>query len=60
MTRRTHKSNNNAIINPIPPMILDLHLTINMSADYFFVHGMVFLHNIPKGYMFRTIEHEVQ
>ena len=41
----------------IPTTIKELHQKIHLSADYFFVQGMEFLHSISRGYTFRTIEH---
>ena len=36
--------------------IKDLHLNINLSAEYFVVQGIAFLHSISEGYGFRTVE----
>ena len=40
----------------IPETIKDLHPTINLLADYFFIQGIAFLHTISRGYKFRTVE----
>ena len=40
----------------IPDTIKDLHLTINLSADYFFIQRIAFLHTMSRGYNFRTME----
>ena len=41
----------------IPNTIKILHPRVNLSADFFFVQGIAFLHSISRGYDFRTIEH---
>ena len=41
----------------MPDTIKDLHPRINLSADFFFVQGIAFLHSISRGYDFRTIDH---
>ena len=41
----------------IPDTIKELHPTISLSADYFFVQGVAFLRSISNGYDFRTVEH---
>ena len=41
----------------IPDTIKYLHPHIHLSADYFFIQGIVFLRIISRGYDFRTIEH---
>ena len=40
----------------IPDTIKDLHPHIHLSADYFFVQGIAFLHSISRGYNMRTVE----
>ena len=40
----------------IPDTLKDLHPHVNLSADFFFVQGIAFLHSISRGYDFRTIE----
>ena len=48
---------NNIVETTKPPTILDLQPTINLSADYFFVQGVVLLNSIPRGYSLGTVEH---
>ena len=40
----------------IPDTLKDLHPHVNISADYFFVQGIAFLHSTSRGYDFRTTE----
>ena len=40
----------------IPDTIKDLYPNINLSADFFFVQGIAFLHSVSEGYDFRTVE----
>ena len=39
------------------PTILDLHPTVNMSAEYLCAQGVDFLQTISRGYIFRTVKH---
>ena len=57
MIRRTTTAIKDITVTPIPPKILDLHPTINLSSDYFFVQGIAFLYRILRSYTFHTIEH---
>ena len=41
----------------IPDIIKDLHPTVHLSAESFFVQGIAFLHSISRGYNYRTVEH---
>ena len=57
MTRRKHTAINDIIVTHIHLTILDFHPKINLSADYFFVQSIKFLHTISRGCTFRTIKH---
>ena len=41
----------------LPKSIVDLHSTLNISADYFFIQYISFLHSKSRGYQFRTINY---
>ena len=41
----------------IPNTIKELHLSISLSVECFFVQGIAFLHSISNGYGFRMVEH---
>ena len=57
MTRARPRKIMDAQRYEIPTTIKELHQKNRLSADYFFVQGIAFLHNISRGYTFRTIEH---
>ena len=46
-----------SVMVTIPDTIIELHPRVDLSADYFFVQGIGFLHSISGGYNFRTVEH---
>ena len=46
MTRRRPQRIGEAIMINIPDTIKELHPTISLSADYFFVQGIAFLHSL--------------
>ena len=55
-TRRTPEAIGDWTRVDVPATLKDLHPRINLSADYFFVQEIVFLHSILRGYAFRTVE----
>ena len=57
MTRARPRKIMDAQRYEIPTTIKELHQKIHLSADYFFVQGIAFLHSMSRGYTFRTIEH---
>ena len=56
-TRRKPIQINNIAETPISPTILDLHPIIHLLPGYFSMQGVSFLHSIPRGCGFRTVEH---
>jgi len=41
---------------PLPKSINDHHSIIDLYVDFFYVHGIPFLHSISENYQFRTVE----
>ena len=41
---------------PLPKSISDHHSIIDLYVDFFYVHGIPFLHSISECYQFRTVE----
>ena len=41
---------------PLAPSILEQHQHVMLSADYFFVNGIPFLHTYSRGFCYRTCE----
>jgi len=41
---------------PLPAHIRDVHSSVTLFIDIFYIHGMSFFHTISKHYKFRTVE----
>lgn len=56
MVRRKPRAIHSKMKIPLPKTIQELHLAINLSADYLFVQSIPILHTILRNYRFRTVE----